>query len=271
MTEEDALIASIRSNPFDDLRRLIYADWLDERNRFDEGEYLRLVEALVAMGTAINTNHPHVQRVLALVPSLSSEWRQAVCGRFDLWLDGYQAEMKISIIMLVRELTGYGLAAAKFFSESLPKAISGSVPIEEAVWLAARLASASTRYRIRPATEIPSLGLFRQDVTLRWCHWRDDWIESMQTIPLESRGGLTRLREILSGDPEFAHLASTVPQELAPGEELFSVTLIAGLLRGEAAERSQELGRRLLGGYWLVGPDTDPPFSGALSIGPPWL
>ena len=40
MTDEEALIASIRANPGDDLPRLIYADWLDERDH-PGGQYLR--------------------------------------------------------------------------------------------------------------------------------------------------------------------------------------------------------------------------------------
>ena len=35
MSEEDAFLAGIRAEPKDDLRRLVYADWLDERDDDD--------------------------------------------------------------------------------------------------------------------------------------------------------------------------------------------------------------------------------------------
>ena len=41
MSEDDAFVAAIRANPRDDVARLVYADWLDERND-PRGEWLRL-------------------------------------------------------------------------------------------------------------------------------------------------------------------------------------------------------------------------------------
>lgn len=42
MTEEQALLAAVRAAPDDDLPRLVYADWLDERGRGVRAEFIRL-------------------------------------------------------------------------------------------------------------------------------------------------------------------------------------------------------------------------------------
>jgi uncharacterized protein (TIGR02996 family) len=54
MSEERAFLAAITANPADDLSRLVYADWLDERGDV-RGEFLRLHLAL----RSLPPDHPH--------------------------------------------------------------------------------------------------------------------------------------------------------------------------------------------------------------------
>ena len=54
MSDEDALLAAIIAAPDDDTPRLVYADWLDEHDRPEHAEYLRLgveIEKLCAEKT----------------------------------------------------------------------------------------------------------------------------------------------------------------------------------------------------------------------------
>src|SRR5438105_4767447 len=54
MQEEQGFLKAIQANPDDDLSRLVYADWLDERGDL-RGEFLRLQLALRSLAP----DHPH--------------------------------------------------------------------------------------------------------------------------------------------------------------------------------------------------------------------
>ena len=56
---------------------------------------------------------------------------------FDVVLTGFDAAQKIKVIKVVRELTGLGLAEAKGFVESAPKAVKEGVSKEDAEKIAA--------------------------------------------------------------------------------------------------------------------------------------
>jgi uncharacterized protein (TIGR02996 family) len=52
MTDEHALLAAIGANPDDDTVRLVYADWLDEHDRPERAEFIRLQIRLHRRNTA---------------------------------------------------------------------------------------------------------------------------------------------------------------------------------------------------------------------------
>ena len=54
MTEQDALTCAIVDNPGDDTPRLVYADWLDEKGRAEEAEFMRLDCRLEASGPELS-------------------------------------------------------------------------------------------------------------------------------------------------------------------------------------------------------------------------
>jgi len=115
MTDEAGFLAAIAAEPTDDLRRLAYADWLDEHGEPAKAEFLRL-EHLLRTSAA---------RYAALVDQLDADWliRTGICVR--LILTGYAAARKIEVIRLIRAYTGLGLAEAKGLSESLPAPLPG--------------------------------------------------------------------------------------------------------------------------------------------------
>jgi len=80
-TDEAAFLAGIRAEPKDDLRRLVYADWLDEQADEDhraKAEYLRL-EVHVS---GLPDDHPerdgHILKLRELAEGLPVEWKNVV-------------------------------------------------------------------------------------------------------------------------------------------------------------------------------------------------
>lgn len=83
-TEEDALIAAVEADPFDDAPSLIYADWLQEHSFDQKADYLRCVVRLA---------HPpespdDLARCLELAREIDSVWRQRVAARFEILIEG---------------------------------------------------------------------------------------------------------------------------------------------------------------------------------------
>lgn len=119
MTDEDAFLAALAENPADDVRRLVYADWLEERGEAEKANYLRLAcRTVEALGTV--EEKPLVERLVVASSNLTAEWRQAAAGRFGLVLYGIPSDRKITVIKLLREIFGWGLAEAKGHAEQLP-------------------------------------------------------------------------------------------------------------------------------------------------------
>ena len=81
MSDESAFLAGIRAEPKDDLRRLVYADWLEERGsdeaRF-KAEYLRLEVHIAAMEPRHPERDGHIVRLRTLARLLTSYWKASV-------------------------------------------------------------------------------------------------------------------------------------------------------------------------------------------------
>jgi uncharacterized protein (TIGR02996 family) len=263
MTEDEPFIAGIRANPLDDLRRLVYADWLDERGRVEEAEYLRLVATLAATGTTVDPTHPNAVRLLALVERLDDPWREWVGSRFELWFGEIRADRMISFIESARAISGKGIAELKEFGARLPKVMSGLIPFEESVAQVDATAEDAARYYIVPSNEVRPGGLRRLNVSLI--------LNARHRSPAENAAtALGHMRRILERDPEFTHLAAGIPQTLeAVGDEVgyCSVVLANGLRSGEALLKAKQLGLRLCGDdRRIYGERTDPPFVGSLFV-----
>ena len=68
---------------------------------------------------------------------------------FDVILAGFDAAAKIKVIKVVRELTGLGLAEAKGFVESAPKAVKEGVSKDDAEELKKQLEEAGAKDEIK--------------------------------------------------------------------------------------------------------------------------
>ena len=68
---------------------------------------------------------------------------------FDVVLTGFDAAAKIKVIKVVRELTGLGLAEAKGFVESAPKAVKEGVSKDDAEELKKQLEEAGAKVEIK--------------------------------------------------------------------------------------------------------------------------
>ena len=68
---------------------------------------------------------------------------------FDVILAGFDAAAKIKVIKVVRELTGLGLAEAKGFVESAPKAVKEGITKDDAEALKKQLEEAGAKVEIK--------------------------------------------------------------------------------------------------------------------------
>ena len=68
---------------------------------------------------------------------------------FDVILAGVDAAAKIKVIKVVRELTGLGLAEAKGFVESAPKAVKEGISKDDAEALKKQLEEAGAKVEIK--------------------------------------------------------------------------------------------------------------------------
>ena len=70
-------------------------------------------------------------------------------AEFDVILAGFDAAAKIKVIKVVRELTGLGLAEAKGFVESAPKAVKEGISKDDAEALKKQLEEAGAKVEIK--------------------------------------------------------------------------------------------------------------------------
>ena len=68
---------------------------------------------------------------------------------FDVVLAGFDAAAKIKVIKVVREITGLGLAEAKAFVESAPKALKEGISKDEAEELKKKVEEAGAKVEIK--------------------------------------------------------------------------------------------------------------------------
>ena len=68
---------------------------------------------------------------------------------FDVVLAGFDAAQKIKVIKVVREITGLGLAEAKGFVESAPKAVKEGISKDDAEALKKQLEEAGAKVEIK--------------------------------------------------------------------------------------------------------------------------
>lgn len=94
-TDEEALLAAIEETPLDNAPRLIYADWLQERDDESRAEYLRAIVCLIQSPGDSGL----IARCAELSETIDYEWRRRVGGRFEILAEGFStAEMITRVI-----------------------------------------------------------------------------------------------------------------------------------------------------------------------------
>jgi uncharacterized protein (TIGR02996 family) len=81
MTDEDAFLSKLLEDPADDTVRLVYADWLDEREdepSLAKAEYLRTELQLADLSEADPARDPLIRRLRALAGQLPRLWAAQV-------------------------------------------------------------------------------------------------------------------------------------------------------------------------------------------------
>ena len=80
MSDEDAFLRAIQSNPKDDAPRLVYADWLDERgdeHSTRKAQFLRMTARLLTARSNIGRNYWEI-KLRAAAGNLESDWLAVV-------------------------------------------------------------------------------------------------------------------------------------------------------------------------------------------------
>ena len=131
MTDEEAFLAALAERPGDDLTRLVFADWLDERGD-GRAAYLRLVVEVAARIQANRSCRRLASQAGPIAEGIELRWREVAGKRFSLRLDSFDPLFKIWTIGAVRGVTGAGLWEAKSLVERAPVVVRERLLLEDA-------------------------------------------------------------------------------------------------------------------------------------------
>lgn len=132
MTAEESFLPALDADPADDVTRLVYADWLEERGDV-RGEYLRREVELGQRSEDDPLHRAAEARCAELRGQVPRPWLRRAGKRFDVWLMGYPLEAKILAIKAIRSLMPTSLVDAKRLSELTPSRVQAAVirPVAE--------------------------------------------------------------------------------------------------------------------------------------------
>src|ERR1043166_5079721 len=82
-SDEAGLLAAIRGNPDDDTPRLVYADWLQEHDRADYAEFIRLQCAAARLPDGDAERRKNEKTAAALFRKHKFEWFGALWKNFQ--------------------------------------------------------------------------------------------------------------------------------------------------------------------------------------------
>lgn len=162
--EEQSFMTAIAADVDNDMLRLIYADWLEERGDH-RCEYLRMMCQLMAMPWG---RTPQRDQLEAIVDDFHRygdlEWSLQVARRINVILHTVVEPLHLmDLIAEVRQLTGMGIFNAvdlvrgmpntgRFRSD--PRRVVQATSHQQAQQILARLSSAGARVTLVPATSI---------------------------------------------------------------------------------------------------------------------
>ena len=232
MSDEAALIAGIREHPLDDLRRLVYADWLDERGRTEQAEYLRLVTTLVGQYSPI-----HAERLDSIARGISWEWRNDVGRRFDVLSEDSN------------DLSSFVMTYEAAMNVTAGWAHMGS----------------PNKYIIIASGESSVLNLPAQDILLGWLAKTDSDLRAMTSLEV-TISALDHIRRILLAHDETVQLATVIPPSASESMSRFAVILEPDVSDLDANHRVRVWRELLHLSTDLDGEGCEPPFSGWIGV-----
>jgi uncharacterized protein (TIGR02996 family) len=106
MSDDAAFLATIQASPDDDAPRLVYADWLEERNDVAKSEYLRLVHSLTILPDEAPERPRLVKRLIKVAGQIDETWRGTAGRRFDVVMEGFLGGAMFVFMKAVHWLTG---------------------------------------------------------------------------------------------------------------------------------------------------------------------
>ena len=83
MTDDQAFLDILNQNPADDTARLVYADWLDDRNEAVKAAYLRRVVDLVRLTPGSGEYSDAAAGLFTVAGQIDASWRGVAGGRFE--------------------------------------------------------------------------------------------------------------------------------------------------------------------------------------------
>lgn len=235
MSEEAAFLEALKANPADDTARLVYADWLDEHNKHDKAEYLRLVAAIAQAEQDYAREQPQVARLLKLSETIPQGWRLDTGPRCKVVFYGCRdMANKIQTIKCIRQVSGQGLAEAAGIYELAPSNVLDCVPFEHALIACdylSQIVGTAVRIHLSGLTALPSSLLYTIHVGIlfNWPHQRHVTEEAIDAFA-------DFLQSALGVNPEVARAVATNQGTVVPAENLALCV---------ALHRVEELRRRL--------------------------
>jgi uncharacterized protein (TIGR02996 family) len=149
MSEETAFLDALATDPADDVTRLVYADWLEERGD-ERGDYLRGEIEFAAL----EEFHPRRDELALTLASLRERidvaWLARAGKRFDVVLFGYEYSRKIAVIKSIITLIGCKLRQGKDLVERLPSCLAAAQPLAEAEAFRAGMQEAAGNVEVFP-------------------------------------------------------------------------------------------------------------------------
>jgi uncharacterized protein (TIGR02996 family) len=131
MRDEKGFVFAIATAPTDDMHRLVYADWLEERGD-PRAAYLRLATRAagrVRDGLPLGDLPTVLRDTYAAAPA---EWRGQVGPWFDVVLEGVHKDCKIGVVKVIYNLVCRNLLKAVELVDFLPSVVRARLLLDEA-------------------------------------------------------------------------------------------------------------------------------------------